>query len=564
MSTSGSVSIGERHSEDLDATMMPPIDQLRQSINTILDQRCPGKLPDANQPVTTCFSMNLAWELGKKSANDPLLTGAPHSPKTKDLAKEWGIDYVPREFLVDFCVLEQASSTRHVPLLGCESEAHKGHGVEYTFEVNPDTNNPVNGYVWDFRKLLHFRAPKLLFVARLRNARGDAPGTRMDRLIETLRACAKEYADVWRGSLLYIVLLPPGNRKSDRILIGYGAGGSLHFEPLTPPVGATITASDGSYSFRIRFVIPDDFRINAETDDPVPVPVAGSTLRIELSPRDITPGGEDASFEKSKDFILTGQGYASAEEAQAAGDRCRRALLLALTRVQMGFDLGGERTRPALYAEQEPKFREMLEQRGVLVDAHGLMVHPSSVTGFARIELEVWDGIGVDRIVSHLASAINADFPLTPKEELALELYGASYFEHSDRARFVMLVTSVEALLDPGERPEEELKVVADFRSSVKKDTNLSKVGRDALLNSLGDMRRRSIGRAGRELASERLGQRKYMERSAANFFRECYDIRSKIVHEGEARGKVPYRQLIPSLQTFVSDLICAPYLPRE
>ncbi len=61
-----------------------------------------------------------------------------------------GIQFTNREFLVDFLVAQKASETKLVPLVACESEM-QNHATGYRICRE-------SGYVWDFVKLLHFRA----------------------------------------------------------------------------------------------------------------------------------------------------------------------------------------------------------------------------------------------------------------------------------------------------------------------------------------------------------------------------------------------------------------------
>ena len=193
-----------------------------------------GKLPPASQPDTTGFSAILALRLAPSNYKETKLIGAPHSKKTHNLLHGRKVEWTHREWMVDFYVVHQKSSTFDEPLIACESEAWTGFDVEFTFDfINQKKGKKTvceakNGYLWDFRKLLHFRAPHLLFVARV-----NRPEDRLPKLEKTLASCAKEYAAVWNDSQLSVVLLPSGHTKKELTRIGTAwDGASLQFENL--------------------------------------------------------------------------------------------------------------------------------------------------------------------------------------------------------------------------------------------------------------------------------------------------------------------------------------------
>jgi hypothetical protein len=77
-------------------------------------------------------------------------------------------------------------------------------------------------------------------------------------------------------------------------------------------------------------------------------------------------------------------------------------------------------------------------------------------------------------------------------------------------------------------------------------------------------LKKESINGAGRRMVAEVLGERQYLSLDSSDFFRHCYDLRSRIVHADS--GRKPERGDIDKyaneLERFVSDLITAPFLP--
>jgi hypothetical protein len=93
--------------------------------------------------------------------------------------------------------------------------------------------------------------------------------------------------------------------------------------------------------------------------------------------------------------------------------------------------------------------------------------------------------------------------------------------------------------------------------NATEESASLSAEEKRSLLGSLTWLKCESINQTGRKLASDRLGDRKYMEKKAPAFFSYCYGIRSRLVH-GE--HPLPTQQEIGSvvaqLEVFVSDLL--------
>lgn len=78
---------------------------------------------------------------------------------------------------------------------------------------------------------------------------------------------------------------------------------------------------------------------------------------------------------------------------------------------------------------------------------------------------------------------------------------------------------------------------------------------------SLGWLKDESIGQAGRRIVKERLGNRMYAGMIAENYFKECYNIRSKLVHSGKFDDREQFDKICCQLISFVSDLITIPII---
>jgi hypothetical protein len=209
---------------------MEEMNQLKVAIARCLDTMFGGLLPDG-QPSGTALAAALTLELAPADATSRVLYGAPKMAANKivkDLLAAHTIAFEPREWIVDFVVMDRRSSTLHIPLVACESEMHSDHGTGYGFETCEYGGKKCleNGYVWDFCKLLHFPAPRLLFTARL-------PDSKMLALENSLRECAREYCDLWSARCLNAVLFPSGKTRRRLVRIGQAStDGTLCFENL--------------------------------------------------------------------------------------------------------------------------------------------------------------------------------------------------------------------------------------------------------------------------------------------------------------------------------------------
>jgi hypothetical protein len=166
----------------------------------------------------------------------------------------------------------------------------------------------------------------------------------------------------------------------------------------------------------------------------------------------VAHGKEPPPISKTTDLVLRGPLYGSAATAERHGVRAQSALLLAGAATRIGVDFG--RSAQGSWAHLTAYGREFFARRlgiadaQVLNDKFGLMVFEDSgrvaflSMGPARLTV----GVPLDRFVAALERACESVDSLGPKHLLALELFSASKFESSIRARFVTLITVLETL----------------------------------------------------------------------------------------------------------------------
>jgi hypothetical protein len=116
-------------------------------------------------------------------------------------------------------------------------------------------------------------------------------------------------------------------------------------------------------------------------------------------------------------------------------------------------------------------------------------------------------------------------------------------------------MTALETMIEQGPRPD-DVKAWVDDLISQTRQADLDSAQKASLLGSLEDLKRESVGQAGRRVIVA-LGGRTHQGKSAKAFFSECYEVRSALIHGQFPR---PSREqvggLASHLEHFVGHLI--------
>lgn len=266
---------------------------------------------------------------------------------------------------------------------------------------------------------------------------------------------------------------------------------------------------------------------------------------------------QEETIKESKILIFKSDGWPSREAAAEAASKYIPALVLTLARLRVGADFGSRAPKSAFtnaglaMLEKQSGFR-------VLNDEHGLMLYESEPQPrFATIGAKGLRGVNQRHFEQVFAYAIEKRLRFTPREQLAIDLFNASFFQNSADSRFLMLVMAIEALLDPPPRSRNAVSHVEAMIAATDKSESLSDEEKGSLLGSLKWLKCESINQTGRKLAFDRLGNRMYMGKSAPAFFSYCYGIRSRLVHGAHP---LPTQQeigtAVAQLEVFVSDML--------
>jgi len=265
----------------------------------------------------------------------------------------------------------------------------------------------------------------------------------------------------------------------------------------------------------------------------------------------------------SYSLVLRGENYETEEAAQAAGVYYQNMLIRIGAFLLIGFDLGSRNSEKFLCTNAGLNYFQKQSGNNSLNDIHGLMTFKTDLpNAFIRIKGDKKISMSQDNFERALTSLVQNNPEITERERIAYDFFSASFFQSSLDARFLLLVTALETLIEQGEKSSNVIehinKLISDTESC--QDT-LSNDERVSLIKSLEQAKIGSISHAGRELV-KRLSGRKYNNQSPRDFFDKCYKLRCDLVHgnlPGPALDNI--NKMTSGLERLISDLLCGPLL---
>jgi hypothetical protein len=269
--------------------------------------------------------------------------------------------------------------------------------------------------------------------------------------------------------------------------------------------------------------------------------------------------GYDVCLEKLTNiYALTIGPFETEQEARQFFPKLRAALLWVSLKHNVGINYPRSVTDVTLIEGPTPvpdkgMVKQLVERVGWDViegfyDADKAVARPEAKK-LIRWEMgrpSVIAGIGADNFAKCIKEALSFSAPdNVVKEErlqLAIDLYSAFFFELSDKAQFIALVTVLEALTPDSEVPdiarttlESAKSVVKQKRNSFTRDAEEWK-DLDHLLSRIGKLKQQAIGASIRHYFSGVVQD--YSElgdpREVSNKLRDVYKNRSLLLHEGD------------------------------
>ncbi len=306
------------------------------------------------------------------------------------------------------------------------------------------------------------------------------------------------------------------------------------------------------YEFRLRFNLANAYRINCDAEE------------LELL---ALPTGERfrlGTAESGKPLcdnpraVALGGPFISPDQARLAAEKVKLALLYWAVEQRVGIDFGDARARSIVTEEWLAILRE---KYGCPIrnDAYGIDIY-EHIDGIKFVAVNIEDRVG--KQPPNLIHTFEREFlngrHITEKQTLACELYSGSFFDVSARSRFITLVMVIEALLDPARRPE-PVKILIKKLETIARESTVDDSIKESIIGSLRMLNYESIGQAGRMLALRLLPDQLYDGQSSSTFFKQCYNLRSQILHSGAIKDeKLDILALANTLELFVSQLLLA------
>lgn len=301
--------------------------------------------------------------------------------------------------------------------------------------------------------------------------------------------------------------------------------------------------------FRIRFRVGPETRIDVRAEELVLSETGG--VRVFLKSVDADQLVNDAA-----ELVMRGQGYATESHAAIEGKRWVDALVIGTITEFIGAEFGERSPTGWLSPAGLELFSAAYPGSRVYNDSPGLHILPQSPQPiFSRIEANAIAGKNGDAIAAHVREAFNRSAELDEPSLLACEMYAASQFMPSDDSRFLMLMIAVEALIEANNGPTVQLEAIDELIKHLD-GLSLSDDERRSLTQTIAGLKRESINSAGKRLSGT-LDGRTYAGKSPKRFFRDCYELRSALVHGNLGRPRPEtIQQLIGPLGHFVRDLV--------
>lgn len=308
----------------------------------------------------------------------------------------------------------------------------------------------------------------------------------------------------------------------------------------------------GGFSFRYKVRLSWGSRL--PFDEPEwKFPANSHDLRVGSMKQDLT-------LRQSEWIVLRGDDYDTEAKASDAGMEARHILQRSFAALGLGADFGDHHRGGLSLAEHFKKELEAKVGAPILTDTRYLLTFPSEprpqIVGFSaegRADPTTPDAV---KALTHPGARV----PLTDREGLAHQFFGASFFVHdSPEARLLLLMAAVEAQLDFQSRSDETRGLIRSWLDDVQA-AQIDPAECESLVGQLSFLTKESISQAGQRMVATVLGGRRYNDLDPDIFFRRTYGLRSRVAHPSH---KPPNRQhvvnSIPPLQAMVGDLLAGP-----
>jgi len=267
-------------------------------------------------------------------------------------------------------------------------------------------------------------------------------------------------------------------------------------------------------------------------------------------------GGETQAG--GQDLALKSGPFESASEAEASGQKVLAGLVLASLRGAYGVSIqaqvpGGGVTNYGKKTLGAGRFDAIFD------DAYGLTIFEDpGRAAFVRIgEMRLSIAARETAFVETWSAAATAAVRWDDRTLIGYDLYASSRFENSTRARFLLLIMAIEALVEQSRRSESEVALIERLLHTIN-DARLPTEQSAPLLSGVGMLKNVSISHACRSHLGRSIAARIVTDPEAAEHFTACYRIRGQIVHGGATPSASQLSDHSSRMETTVRELLMA------
>jgi hypothetical protein len=256
-------------------------------------------------------------------------------------------------------------------------------------------------------------------------------------------------------------------------------------------------------------------------DDRVTVEDVAASATWELRLTQSLAAGESPAV------IVTSKAFPDRDAAERALSRLEHALLVTSLQSGYGFSFS-ERVPPTVITEHGLKAFVPETVRALQDDLGEVIFETPPPTLFLHVgRPSLTVGVNPSIFLDRLNAALQAAQQVEDRTRTAYELFASSRFENSSRARFLLLVMAVEAMLDRENRPQTQIDFLVPIVEQVQAMSK-SDAAWTLLANGLGELKRESIASAAaRQITA-------VVSAEAASDFKKAYGLRSRLVHGGK------------------------------
>jgi len=297
------------------------------------------------------------------------------------------------------------------------------------------------------------------------------------------------------------------------------------------------------FEFRLRVNLADCRIICDQKEIEIAALPNGERLRLH--------GNGDALIKDSDRIAIFGAPFSTEEAAQAAARDFRSRLLQWALKNRLGIDLGMVHKPTGVTTAAGLAHFEQMFGCPLRSDIHGIDTYERT-PGLRFVD--VCGKVEFGRAIAGFTAELRVPpKPTSKTQELAAEIFAASFFDRSPSSRFLSLMVAIESILEQSQRNAEAQLVVDSLQMTVEQSP-LDTVTKESMKGAIKWIRKESIRQSGQRIATELLNSHLYDEMLPAKFFQHIYDKRCKLVHDGVAPPRI--LSLVNTTAEFAGDLI--------